>query len=1237
MGANMRKNKQAAIAILFVVAATTGGVYAAPSSVIQKLNGGAVSGGAMDIGNNRMLTIVGYAADIATMDPGTVSSVVLRNLDTGDVYSAPVLRRLSTFDALLAKGGTAPAEAAKLVNAGFLAVIDSFTLPAGSYEVSGVNFTAKGGSVAVTVNASTKGLFSIPMSRVISDVQVTAPDGTPVPVSLKPGTGTEAKGTMFLSGYPALRNGAYTVKAAVRNKYGKASTTDTITVRYARPVVKADISSPLVEGFPGLPSQLTLASPLDNSPLSGTLTGKILLENAVLGKVNLQGIDLSTTEEKDVALTPKQLGRYQVSGKASASRGTARIWIDAPDAPDVQVSVGSWDPDAGIKVQKNREAYAPALDPVQVVVSAETDTGCNTIYGTTQGATLSGSYSQPSCAVRYKALPDGVVQEATMRGNLKGYLKGDGEHAIDFETGVLWTNADTGETAFYKAKDRSLKLAGIEPTEPDVSFVHTDKLAIPAKVSPGKLITYVGQNTAGRVTVAGKYPDMSVKITVGSGTSKTVTTSSTSLREFINTTADGIWQTQDVVVESWYNKYPEKKFTKTLTFTAIPRDPVVVLTNASTVSTIDAIVKGNLGIYQGGAGGFKYDAAENGAWTIQLYEDDGRGTRTALGDPVSQIGADGSFSVNLGKQPAGRKNLLAIGKLTGASTGVSTPDVISTKVSLIVADGSPLTGKIDVRQASGPVPFTPSLNILLDGQMRVADIGKVEWMSSTDGLTFTNVDGQNTGLRPQLTTSGKVWYKAKLTNRHSDVSNELDAVQVQAFAVPKVTVNGDTATFVGQPVVLTATTNGPEADFVWSVGQNATDRNPQVVSGVDTITITPTAASDMLIKVVASEKGAPSDNAAKNASTTTVLRVIRPGVQRPMITGPGYVETGKEYEFKAVIPSLFAPGLKSSLAVKGQWVLPDGSKVEGDTLRYTVQPTDRALRYEAWVENVDGTKAFSDFGLRSWTYEWPEWQLTTRVIDNRVPATLRFQISPKNPRDSQKLGGEKPIYNWQFPPSFKVVSQTAESALVEANEPGEFQAVATVSDSRGNVSEVNSDIVQIAPAPDLIPEVAIQSGDRWNRAPNKVYARVNLLSVPKNDSFESASFKLNGQEVASGKAVATFIDIPSAGTHEVSAVVRSAGGKVAVATKSIELGTGDSPVCSIQQYGDGKTSLSLIARCTVTQGLVNGYKWTVNGEPMAATSYMLSFAKKDLDAGVVSAKVTATTDKGQQGTATWPN
>lgn len=1211
-------------------------VHAVPSSFVSRING-TVATSTVDIGNARMIRIVGYAADLSTKEPGTIGSVIVRNLDNGNVVLVPVVRRIASPDALLAAApADAPAEAGKLIDAGFLAVVDAYTLPAGKYEVSGVTISLPGYVGSMTAAASQKGYFTIPEARATSDVQLIGPDGTSVEVSLKPGLTADTKSIMHLVNYPALRNGTYTLKAATRNKYGIPSRQESLVIRYARPLIKVDISSPSVDDFPGLGKIIALNNPLDNTPLSGTLDAKVILQASPPGTASVQGVEVSSSEEKSVMLTAKGNGRHQVSGIGIGGKAVARFWIDKPDAPDIELSLGNWDPDAGIKLSPNREAYAPTLDPVQVVASPGAGSGCTVVYGMTEETNLTGEYPSPVCAVRYKKLPTGVVQEAMLRANLRGYLESDGDQAVEYETGVLWTNSETGETRFYKAKDRSFNLSGILPQEPEITFSPVDKLAVLSKNSPGRLLTYAGQNTPGRVTVTGKYPNMSVRIKVGSGDSKTTSTNNTSFRDFVNTTIPSIWETQDVVIESWYNKYPDKKFTKTLTFTAIPKDPVVVLTNTEAVSTGDSIVRGNLGLYQGAAGGFKYDADVTGTWSVQLYDEDAKGNRSPIGEPVTVAAADGSFSINLGKQLPGRKSLIAIARVSDAVDGIGTQQISSTKSSLYVKDGSILAGKLDVRQKSGPVPFMPSINVTLDTLSRISDIGSVEWYKSTDGENFVKTDGQNTGLRPELKESGKVWFKVRLTNRHSTLANEIGPVELQAFSVPKVNLDGDTATFVGQPVVLTASADGMEADYTWYISKSATDRSPQVVSGTDSVTITPTFAADMLIKVVASEKNAPPDNPARNASTTTVLRAIRPGVQKPMIYGPSYVETGKTYEFKVSVPPLFAPGLRTSLNVKGRWILPDGSSREGDVLNYAVQPTDRSLRYEAWVENVDGTITFSDFSLRSWTYAWPEWQVITRVIDNRVPATLRFQVLLRNPRDVQKLGGEKPTFNWQFPASFKVVEQNAESAVVEANEPGEFQVAATVSDSRGNATQLTSDRIQITPAPDLVPEVSLQSGDRWNRAPNKVYARINLISVPKNDTFDSATFKLNGEEISTGRAISTYIDIPTPGTHEVTAIVRSAGGKVGVAKKTVELGSGDNPVCQIQQYGDGKTSLTLIARCSVQQGVMSSYKWLVNGKQMPSTSYMLTFAKSDLDKGVNTVELTAYTDKGQEGSASWP-
>ncbi len=1140
------------------------------------------------------------------------------------------------MEAMMAFNAAEPAGAdGKLYDSGFIAVIDTYSLIAGQYEVVGVSMLMSGSTAASTIISTKKGYFSVPAGRIPDDIKLKAVDGTIIPVGMKPGATVDTKDSMMLTGYPALRNGNYTMQVTARNKYGRATRQDSITVKYVRPIVKLDVTSPLVEGFPGAAQVLSLNSPLDNSPIVGPVAGRVVAQGALSGTVSVQGVEIASTEERDVALSVKASGKYNVKGTATGSRSVARIWIDRPDAPDVELSVGNWNPDDGIKILPNRDAYAPTLDQVQINASAAAGSNCSTIFGTAQDGAIAGEYQQPVCAIRFKRLPDGVNQETATRANLRGVLQTDGNQDVEFETGVLWTDPETATTSFYKAKNRSLTLVGIAPKEPDIIFAPVDKLSQLMKSSPGKMLTYTGITTAGRITVTGKYLGMTVSIKIGNAEPKIVSTTNTSVREFISTNIEQIWTNQDVVVESWYNKYPEQKFSKTLTFTAIPKEPVVVLANTEAMSTSDSIVRGNLGVYQGAAVGFVYNNAESGIWSVQLYEEDGKGKRTAIGDPVDPSMPDGSISINIGRQLPGNRTLVAVAKVSEAAAGVGTQQITSSKASLFVKNGSPLTAQITTRTTSGSVPFTPTLTISLPEQSRVSDIGKVEWSKSADGVQFEAVDGASMALRPQIETSGRVWYKAKLTNRHSQMTGETNAVQLQAFGVPKIQISGDTATFVGQTATLTATSD-LDADFTWYISRSATDKSPQIVTGVDSITITPQAPADMLVKVVASEKNAPVENLGRNVSTMTLVRATRPGVQRPAIYGPSYVESGKAYDFKAVIAPLFAPSLKTSLKTKGHWVLPDGSTVDGETLTYTIRPNDKSLRYVAWVENIEDATAAADFSLRPWEYVWPEWKVATRVIDNRVPATLRFQVLAKNPRDLQKLGGEKPSFKWQFPQSFKVLEQTAETATVEANDPGEFQISAEVSDTRGNVTQLSSDKIQIAPAPDLVPDLTIQSGDRWNRAPNKLYARVNLLSVPKNDVVDTTTFKLNGNEVSSGRGIASYIDIPTSGSHELVAIVRSVNGKVGMVTKTVELISGDDPVCQIVSTGDGKSSLTLIAKCSVEKGTIAGYKWKVNGADLPTSSYMLSFARKDIDAGITAVSVIATTDKGQQGRANWP-
>ena len=1211
--------------------------YGAPSSSISTINGIDTVTAPYVFGNEPTITIAGYALDTATKDAGTVTAVTVYNSTSKKTYTVPVLRRTANPSALTSYSVSEVRAGlpTSLLSSGFIAVSSAYALPPGSYTVQSVTMKMQGTDASVAIAPQRVGQFTIPDGRIDADVTLTSPSGTTYQLGLTRGGSGAMAGKLTLSGYPSLRNGDYVVSAVGRDAYGNASSTSSMTVRYRRNVATFTASSPLADNFPGSQTLVTLTDPLTNAAIpSVTLMGKASVSaGGQVGSASLVGAELDAAPgiETDVVI-PSRSGRHAMFGAARGSAKTISVWVDRPDAPDVKVDISSWDPDASIQLKATNPTLAVQVDAVQVTATTVGSAHCNQIIGIANGATMpKGTFEPPVCAIRYNSLPAGVIIDPSATRNLTGYLAQEGDQNIDYDTGVLWTDT-AGVSSFYKAKNHTLPISAISPQEPIISFTPIDKLTGLAQASVGKYLTYTGQNIAGRIAVQGKYPGMAVSIAPAGGTVKTLTSSASTVSDYIRTDIGEVWGTQDFVITSWFTRYPTSKFTKTMTFTAVSQNPVVVISNGTFLSTTDASINGSIGIYQGSAG-FAYDAAKVGTWSVQLYEVGNTGTKTPLGEPVTGFGSNGTFSVALGLLPPGHKNVIAVGTADNSSRGVGNQVIQSTQATVTIADGSPITGHIQVPQLNGPVPFSPSLSIILD-QQRVSDIGTVTWQSSSDGITYNPVTGASTSLRPQLTDSGFAWFKATITNRFNPTAvTELDPVETQAFAVPKISITGDTATIVGYGATLNVTSSIP-ADFTWSISKSANDPSPSVISDTDTITVTPTVLSNIMIKVVASEKGAPSGNPTRNATASAMVVVSAAKLQKPLITGPSYVETGRTYAFKATATPLFSQGLKTTLVQMGHWVMPGGSTVDTDTVSYTVLDGDKSLRYEVWVDGVENTKVATDFAFRTWVYAWPTWQMTTRVIDNKVPATIMFSLVAGG-SGIQGMGGERPNYDWQLPSSFQVLSKSGSSATVQVNEPGSFQMTGMVSDSRGNVSTVESDTVEIAPAPDLVPALVLQSGDRWNRAPNKLYARVNLVSVPKNDIVGSTTFKLDDVEVTTGKSSIAYIDVPSAGTHEVKAIVSSVGGKVGSDTQLITLGMGDAPVCALKSYGDGISNLTLTAACTVQQGSIVSYRWTSNGQPLSMSGNLVSFARADLDKGVSTATVTAVTDKGQTSTATW--
>lgn len=367
------------------------------------------------------------------------------------------------------------------------------------------------------------------------------------------------------------------------------------------------------------------------------------------------------------------------------------------------------------------------------------------------------------------------------------------------------------------------------------------------------------------------------------------------------------------------------------------------------------------------------------------------------------------------------------------------------------------------------------------------------------------------------------------------------------------------------------------------------------------------------------------------AETATVLAAL----QSPSITGPASVETGRSYTWTAVQPVPTASASSSNPAIRSQWVLPDGTHAADPAVTYTMKVTDaKTIRYESWFEGFPNSKVGTNFPLNLWTYVWPTWGAAAAASSLYAPATVEYVVQPiSDPLTA--LRGEELTYAFHLPPGATLVSQTGFTAVVRYETAGTQALKATVSDTRGHSTTVTAPVVTVQAPKPLSFGLALVSGDRFNRPPGPVYARTTLTSLPNGDKVAGTTFYVNNEQVGpETTSNAATIALPEPGTYQIKAVMRSANGVTAEAAQSITLEAGGEPTCVLKKSGNGTTSLAFSASCSVQRGVIAKYTWEVNGVPNTVTAASISFPASQIN-GVRSVKITATSDKGQVGGATF--
>ena len=1242
-------------AVLILVLATS--AVATPTVIITGVgtrdgDGVLQLGTNVNLGNNRAVLITGYVADIETKDVGRSGRVILESTADLSLWSIPIVNRL--WGAKLAVRATTSgrldaATATALSEAGFLAAADSYSLPAGSYSVKSVTIIF-GANTVMTLPVTETMSLTVPENRTTSSLTLADPAGAPVAFTPKVMPNTD---DVRLSNYPPQKSGNYKLTSLAFDKWGRSGGAPTeFTLGYTRPLVDVEVSNPLAEGFEGFPQRFSLANPLTGIRLSGAITGEATIDaaspslpdNALINGVPIVGAGKVTVSlDELIGSTTAGVGGSQYSARVATSGegGLLRVFLNLPDAPDLRFMVSNWNPDKGIAVAPTKPAFAVGVEPAIISVARIVGSKCGTVYEAAAVGVKFG-VDMVYCAVRWITLPDGMIG-ATPSANLTGRLTAVGPASGSYETGVLWTHPVTKEVTFSRSAARTVNVDAQAPAAPAILFIPDSLLVRAGAINP---LAYAGNSMPGSLRINAHYAGLGVRIINDSGDTITASSATAQYSRAITLENAVVGVQRTVNVEVFYNAAPDVVYPKTLTFDVVPRRQILSLVSVPVaVSTTPLVLSGTFGSPQAD-GSYVYDPDTQGHWSVQFSVVDNRGTLTPVGDPITEIPVDGSFSLNAGLLTPGLRSFTAVATQIDAAAG-TTVTLRGRNVAVNVRDGSEIAMSVTTLPAlaSGPSPFSPLIRLQPVLKSRFLDIGLVSYELSDDGVTFAPIlqaDGAPMAGTMMLVTSQTLtgnttkFVRATVKNRWSDIQTATAPTQVQSFTVPTLLLRSPRYSFIQFPITVTSDvgdTDPASLAYKWTVRQGAYDRTPVITEGGTTLALTPTAAMPaLLVELEIKDALAPANPRAIRRASVSIA-VLLPTLVRPSVTGPIIVETGKSYTWTALQRSPFPAGTVTDIVVNSRWVLPDGTFSTDNPVTYVYKEGDVAkVRYESWVDGYPTSNVGTDFTLRPWTYTWPAMKMLTSVLNPYAPSRVQFLATLVTPTQLAGLHGEVLSYEWTLPAAAILISQKDGTLIAEFPEAGTYATSVTVSDTRGNSTKVDSPSFVVLPPKPMTFSFTLTSADRWNRPPGPVLARVAATSMPTGDVMKSVTFFVDGVQVGTEVASGANLSLPDPGTYSIKALIRTVKGVTADATQTITMALGDAPACKITKNGDGVSVLWFSTVCTVARGRVASYRWKVNGQDTQVTATIFRQAVAYI-AGTTSVEVTATTDGGQVGGA----
>ena len=1156
-------------------------------------------------------------------------TLTIEHTSSGRTATVPlrVFRDAQGSAEALAGARYSPGHAAQK-NLGAEALIYTLSLPAGEYRVRRASIRmAAGGTQDYDLSIESGARFEVPGSSLggISIIR----DGEVVANGLKTARPVGLAGRLPITGYPALRNGSYTLQVSL------GPTTVSRNFILQRPSRSVDVSLPYVEGLPEVGARL-----LVNDILKGrSLSGDTLLTNDSSETVSVNGRVVAPGQSFPVSFAQGQGGISISNDSEEFAEKSIPLFNNAPDGENLILRLSRWRVEDQYLMQPSKTTAAIKVDPIAVSpVRVSSSPKCAALRPYEEGERLFET-THTLCAVQWLDRK-GVSVDRFQRDSLRGELQELGTNTLRYRMGVIYTNPVTRATAFYPSRSgqQSFDVVGFAPDLPTLEFAPyslyqplRSRLGMP----PSKHLVRLSKASESSGQLMG-----SASVSAPFGGLRTRIVTSDDAREYstgFNRVAYPVTQKvtealaeKPVAIEAWYEKAPEFRSRLDLTAVGVPIG-VGVFPDAARQfhSEQDTVISGRVGQYKGTR--IEYSPEEHGRWEVRLYRVDG---------PPAEIGRtpiqdDGTFSINLGRQTPAQVRLRAVAHLIADGSASDFTAQTSTDFYATVYDGRAPTGRLRARTDSGAVPFSAMASIQYDEAGFAAMAQPATWEVSSDaGATWQALQDERgrpvlgQSISRRFTDAGQYMLRATLRNKYSGLTHVTEPVALQAFLRGSARITMPAAAAVGTMVTASADLSGfGDNPLVrWQLLKGSTVIARQ--EGVSSFSFSQDQADTYTVRLMVRDAEAPTDAGSAWVTKEAGIRIVDPLTASASITGPTIVEVGKTYRFAARINDVLPTNTSRNYTVRGAWLMPDGSRIEADEADMTIQPGQTSVVFATWVDGRPGVERLNTFPLRPWTYVWPNWGLALQER-SKQPPVLRYTLKPEG-ASLIDLRGEPIDVEWQLPENVSVTPEgQGLGGTIAFNAPGRYVLTARISDSRGNVTEVDTPAIEVLPPPQVTARMTVVSpyGEGKFYAPGKYTISHRIESVPAGDRFLKNEVYVNAEKVGEFFGSSAVVDITDPGEYTFRVRTLTQGGNYGDAERILNLAAAPAPTCTFARQ-ESSVGVTIMPTCNVGAGYVSSYQWTylLRGETLSMGSRSFYMRKADLpDISNIVLKVTAST------------